>query len=349
MARFGLCERRASGKLAEKARSAPTVRAIGGRLPSKLRSQCPSPRRRGMKRIVISGGTGYIGSALAQHLVARGDDVTVLTRGEPRAGNPGRVRWDPYEVGDWASALDGADAVVHLAGERAVGVRYTEAVKRRLYDSRVVSTQNLVKALERARTKPRVLVSASAVGYYGNRPASERVDESSPPGQDFLARLCVDWEAAAREASKLGVRVVTPRVGVVFGPGDGPLKVMSLPFKLFVGGKLGSGEQGISWIYLDDVVAALTLCIDDEAVPDRLNLCSPHPASNAEVSTAIAQALHRPSLFTVPAFGLKALFGEGAETILTGQFAVPGVLERLGFDFRARDLATAVSRGLSGA
>src|ERR1051325_2118040 len=149
-----------------------------------------------MKRIVVTGGTGYIGTALVRHLIARGDDVTILTRGQAREGNPRLVRWDPYELGDWARALDGADAVVHLAGERAVGVRYTDAVKRRLYDSRVISTRNVVRALEQAETRPRVLVSASAVGFYGARPASERVDESAAPGDDFLAQLCVDWEAA---------------------------------------------------------------------------------------------------------------------------------------------------------
>lgn len=299
-----------------------------------------------MKRIVITGGTGYIGTALVNHLVARGDSVTVLTRGQTRDGKPHHVTWDPYQVGDWAGSVDGADAVVHLAGERAVGVRYTEAVKRRLYDSRVVSTRNLVKAIERARARPQVFVSASAVGYYGDRPASERVEESAPPGDDFLARLCVDWEAAAQGVRELGVRVVNPRIGVVLGPGDGPLKVMALPFKLFVGGKLGSGEQGISWIYLDDAVAALALCIDDETMPPKVNLCSPNPASNAEVSAAIAKALHRPSLFTVPKLGLKALFGEGAETILTGQFAVPGVLEARQFAFAAAQLDVAVESGL---
>jgi uncharacterized protein (TIGR01777 family) len=282
-----------------------------------------------MKRIVVSGGSGYIGTALVKHLVARGDSVTVLTRGAAREGNPRRVTWDPYQVGDWAKALDGVDAVVHLAGERAVGTRYTEAVKRRIYDSRIVTTTNVVTALGQATMKPGVFVSASAVGYYGNRPSTERVDETAPPGTDFLARLCVDWEAASEKARSLGIRVVNPRIGVVFGPGDGPLKVMALPFKLFVGGKIGSGEQGISWIHLDDAVRALTLCIDDETMPPKVNICSPNPASNAEVSAAIAKALHRPSWLTAPAFGMKALFGEGAETILTGQFVVPGVLERM--------------------
>lgn len=281
-----------------------------------------------MKRIVVSGGSGYIGSALVEHLVARGDAVTVLTRGAARDGNPRRVTCDPYQVGDWAKAVDGVDAVVHLTGERAVGARYTEAVKRRIYDSRIVTTQNVVAALARASAKPRVLVSCSAVGYYGNRSAAERVDETAPPGDDFLARLCVDWEAASEKARELGVRVVNPRMGIVFGPGDGPLRVMAMPFRFFVGGKIGTGQQGISWIHLDDAVRALTLCIDDESMPAKVNVCSPNPASNEEVSAAIAKALHRPSWLTAPAFGMKVLFGEGAETILTGQFVVPGVLER---------------------
>ncbi|MDF3065548.1 MAG: Cell division inhibitor [Polyangiaceae bacterium] len=297
-----------------------------------------------MKRIVVSGGSGYIGSALVRHLVARGDDVTVLTRSAGAEGNPRRVTWNPYEVGEWAASLDGADAVVHLAGERAVGSRYTAAVKQRIYDSRILTTRNVVAAFAKAQRKPRVFVSASAVGYYGDRPASHPVDESSPPGEDFLARLCVDWEAESQKAEALGVKVVNPRIGVVLGPGDGPLKVMALPFRMFVGGKLGSGEQGISWIYLDDAVRALALCVDDESMPSKVNVCAPSPASNAELSAAIAKALHRPNLFTVPRFGLKAIFGEGAQTILTGQYAVPGVLSARGVS--TTPLAETLARSL---
>lgn len=290
----------------------------------------------------MSGGTGYIGRALVQKLVARGDSVTVLTRGAAGDGNPRRVSWDPYQVGDWAKALDGADAVVHLAGERAVGKRYTEAYKRRIYDSRIVTTRNVVIALSQAAVKPRVFVSASAVGYYGNCPPSRRVDETSPPGDDFLARLCVDWEAASEKARDFGVRVVNPRIGVVFGPGDGPLQTMALPFKLFVGGKIGTGQQGISWIHLDDAIRALLLCIDDDKLPAKVNVCSPNPASNEEIATAIAKALGRPSWLTAPAFGLKALFGDGAEPILTGQYAVPGVLAAAGMAFEHQTARIAI-------
>jgi uncharacterized protein (TIGR01777 family) len=299
-----------------------------------------------MACIVVSGGTGYIGRVLVQQLVARGDAVTVLTRGAARDGNPARVSWDPYQVGDWAKVLDGADAVVHLAGERAVGKRYTEAYKRRIYDSRIVTTRNVVAALAQAAVKPRVFVSASAVGYYGDCPASQRVDETSPPGDDFLARLCVDWEAASDPARDLGIRVVNPRIGVVFGPGDGPLQTMALPFKLFVGGKIGTGQQGISWIHFDDAIRALLLCIDDETMPAKVNICSPNPASNEEVSTALAKALGRPSWLTAPAFALKAIFGDGAEPILTGQYAVPGALSSAAFCFSASALPAAISSSL---
>ncbi len=300
-----------------------------------------------MKRVIVSGGTGYIGSRLVERLVARGDEVTVLTRGQSRPGNPRRVSWNPYEPGDWAQAFEGADAVVHLAGKRAVGVRYTEANKRAIYDSRIVTTRHVVQAIERCSRKPPLLVSASAVGYYGDVPASQRVDESAPAGDDFLAKLCVDWEAEAERARAAGVRVVTPRIGVVLGPGDGPLALMALPFKLFVGGKIGSGSQGISWIHLDDAVEVLLRCIDDEALPAKLNVCAPEPASNEELSAAIARTLHRPSWLPAPAFGMKVLFGEGAQTILTGQFAIPRVLQAQGFPFRYASLEAALAQALA--
>lgn len=297
-----------------------------------------------MKRIVVSGGTGYIGRELVARLLARGDSVTVLTRGAGRDGNPRHVTWNPYEApGDWAKALDGADAVVNLVGEQAIGVRYTEARKRRIRDSRIIPTQNLVAALGTVGVKPRVLVSASGINYYGVHSAAERVDETFGEGQDFLARLCVDWEAASEGASAHGVRVVNPRISPVLGPGGGALGPMALPFKLFVGGKLGSGEQGFPWIHLDDAIAALLLCIDDETMPSKVNLCAPQAVSNAEASSALAKALHRPNWLPVPGFALKALFGEGAEPILTGLYPSPRVLLDRGFRFAHPELAGALA------
>ncbi len=300
-----------------------------------------------MKRIVVAGGTGYVGRALVERLVARGDQVTVLTRGTDAEGNPHHVTWNPSEFGDWVKALDGVHAVVSLVGEQAIGVRYTEARKRRIRDSRVIPTQSLVRALAAAAVKPAVFVSASGINYYGAHPASERVDESFGPGSDFLASLCVEWEAAAEKARDLGIRVVSPRISPVFGPGGGTLSTMALPFRLFVGGRLGSGKQGFSWIHLDDAVTALALCIDDEKLPAKVNLCSPNPVTNLEASRAIAEALHRPCWLPVPAFVLRWLFGEGAEPILTGQCVLPGALQATGMSFRHPSLEQGVGMALA--
>lgn len=296
-----------------------------------------------MKRVIVSGGTGFIGSALVARLVARGDAVTVLTRGAPQSGNPQHVSWDPYgPSGEWVKALEGADAVVNLVGEQAIGVRYTESRKRRIRDSRILPTEALVRALSKLSGRPSVLVSASGINYYGPHSASERVDESYPAGADFLARLCVDWEAAADAAGALGVRVVSPRISPVLGPGGGALGTMALPFKLFAGGKLGSGEQGFPWIHLEDAVVALLLAIDDPTVPRKLNLCAPDPVSNAQLSSALARVLRRPNWLPVPGFALKALFGEGAEPVLTGLYPVPRGLLDHGFRFTYPELLGAL-------
>jgi uncharacterized protein len=300
-----------------------------------------------MKRIVVCGGAGYIGQALVRRLVARGDAVTILSRGGQGLGlNPIRATWNPYKLGEWTKIFDGVDTVVNLVGERAVGTRLTEDNKRLIRESRVVVTENIVRAMQEATQKPRLLLNVSGIGFYGDHPASERVDEASGPGTDFFSRLCVDWEAASDAAKGLGVRVVNPRMGIVFGPEGGALEVMSLPFKLFVGGKIGTGKQGISWVHMDDAVSALLLCIDDAEMPQKVNVCAPNPASNAEVSGAIAKALHRPSWLRAPSLAIKTLFGEGADAILTGQFAVPKVLQSRGFEFKHTDVNEAVAASL---
>jgi uncharacterized protein (TIGR01777 family) len=236
--------------------------------------------------------------------------------------------------------------VVNLVGERAVGTRLTDENKRLIRDSRVLVTENIVRAIKEATQKPRLLLNVSGIGFYGDHPASERVDEASGPGTDFFSRLCVDWETASDAAKSAGVRVVNPRMGIVFGPGGGALEVMSLPFKLFVGGKIGTGKQGISWIHMDDAVSALLLCIDDPEMPQKVNVCAPNPVSNAEVSHAIAKALHRPSWLRAPSLAIKTLFGEGADAILTGQYAVPKVLQSRGFQFEHTDVNQAVAASL---
>ena len=300
-----------------------------------------------MKRIVVCGGSGYIGQALVRRLVARGDAVTILSRGGQGLGlNPIRATWNPYKLSEWTKILDGVDTVVNLVGERAVGTRLTDENKRLIRDSRVLVTNNIVLAIKETTQKARLLLNVSGIGFYGDHPASERVDESSAAGTDFFSRLCVDWEAASEGASAVGVRVVNPRMGIVFGPEGGALEVMSLPFKLFVGGQIGTGKQGISWIHMDDAVSALLLCIDDPEMPQKVNVCAPNPVSNADVSNAIAKALHRPSWLRAPSFAIKTLFGEGADAILTGQYAVPKVLQTRGFEFKHTDVNQAVAASL---
>ncbi|HEX7451488.1 MAG TPA: TIGR01777 family oxidoreductase [Polyangiaceae bacterium] len=298
-----------------------------------------------MARVLVAGGSGFIGRALVTDLLARGDQVTVLTRGDSGVRDGQHLQhWDPSSAAGVAFT-DDYDAVVNLAGEQAVGVRYTAEVKDRILKSRVESTECLVRAIERAPHKPAVFVCASGTGFYGSTLNSARVDESAPAGSDFLAQVCVAWEAAARRAEPSGVRVVRARIAPVLSERGGALESLLRPFKLFVGGPIGSGKQGFPWIHLDDEIAALKRCIDDRALSGAVNLCAPEPLSNAELSQIIGELLGRPSFLKAPSFALKALFGEGAEPLLGGQFAVPRELERVGFEFRfkmVRDALRAV-------
>jgi len=299
-----------------------------------------------MARVLVAGGSGLIGRALVRELTRRNDEVTVLTRGETR-GEQG-VRTLHWEPSDPASARLGAeyDAVVNLAGEQAVGVRYTERTKDRILKSRVDSTTWLVRAMERAEKKPSVFVAGSAIGYYGSNASSVRVDESAPAGSDFLALVCIAWEGAAERAESFGVRVVRARTGIVLAEQGGALEAMARPFRFFVGGPIGSGEQGLSWIHLEDEVRALVYCIDQESMRGAVNLCAPNPVSNAEASRLIGEILHRPAKLKAPEFALKALFGEGADPLLGGQWGVPRALEGAGFTFRYTDARTALESTL---
>lgn len=303
-----------------------------------------------MKKVVVSGATGFIGGALVRALAERRDAVTVLSRrvagvAAPPGGSV--VQWEPEAAGDWHRALDGADAVVHLAGEQAVGARWTRAAKERIRASRVRSTEQLVLAMREAQTKPAVLVCASAVGYYGARSPDVELDEGAPAGTDFLASVCVEWERAARQASELGVRVVCARLGIVLGPGGGALAEMVKPFRAFAGGPIGSGEQVVSWVALQDAVAILLRLLDEESVSGPVNVVAPAAVDNETLSHAIGEALGRPSWLRVPALALRARFGEGAEPLLTGQRAVPGVLRRLGYQWVFPELEPALRAALA--
>lgn len=303
-----------------------------------------------MKKILVTGATGFIGSHLVRALVSRGDDVTVLSRsmasGRKLGGDVRVAVWNPGEKGEWYAAVEGRDAVVNLAGEQAVGVRWTEQTKRRIVESRVHGTRHLVEAIALAKTKPEVLVSASAVGYYGAHESERELDEGSPAGDDFLARVCLQWESAANEASAAGVRVVIPRIGIVFGAGGGALEEMARPFRLFAGGPIGSGRQIVSWVHLDDLIAVMQRVIDEPSWSGPVNVVSPNPVSNAELARAIGRVLGRPSWVKVPELALRARFGEGAGPLVTGQRVSPGALKAHGYTWRYPELPGALEASL---
>jgi uncharacterized protein (TIGR01777 family) len=284
-------------------------------------------------KVFVTGGTGLIGRRLITALLARGDTVVSLSRkpAEPRAGfTP--VVGDPANAGDWLSKLAGCDAVVHLAGEPILGRRWNAEVLGRLRSSRVDSTRLIAETV--AKSGPRVFVSGSAVGYYGMNTGDAEVTESSPPGDDVLGEMCVAWEAAAEPARAAGVRVVHPRTGIVLDPDGGALPQMAKPFKLFVGGKIGSGKQWVPWIHHADMTGLLLFMLDTPTLSGPVNAVSPHPVTNAELSRVLATALKRPNLFPVPVFMLKLVLGGVAEAVAGGQRAVPKVAADAGYQFR---------------
>lgn len=303
-------------------------------------------------RVAVTGATGMLGRALVDALVGRGDEVVALTRDAARArdGLP-----DVVEVAEWtapteeaapSSALAGADAVVHLAGA-TVAQRWTEGARERIRGSRVAGTRNLVAGIQAAQPRPRVLVSQSASGYYGPR-GDERVDESAPPGDDFLARVVVAWEAEATAAEALGLRVARTRTGVVLSPTGGALEKMLPPFKLGVGGPVAGGRQYVPWVHADDVTGALLRCLDDEAVTGAVNVAAPEPVTNRELSKALGRVLRRPAVAPVPAAAVKLLYGEMATVVTTGVRMVPARLLELGHEFRRPELEDALRAAVRG-
>jgi uncharacterized protein (TIGR01777 family) len=274
-------------------------------------------------KVVITGGSGFIGRALAERLRASGDTVTAVSLRTPPPG---------------PEVFTGCDAVVHLAGE-PVAQRWSAAAKERIINSRVQGTRTLVAALR--QQPPSVLVSASAIGYYGSR-GDEILTEDSPPGSDFLGQVAVTWEHEARAAEKFGVRVVTPRIGVVLGPGGGALPKMALPFRFGAGGRLGDGKPWTSWIHLDDLIALVEFSIATAAVRGAVNAVAPNPVTNTDFTRALAAALHRPAIFPVPAAALKLLLGEMSQVVLASQRVIPEAALRAGFHFRFTDVGDAL-------
>ncbi|HEX4338483.1 MAG TPA: TIGR01777 family oxidoreductase [Polyangiaceae bacterium] len=296
-----------------------------------------------MQKIVISGGTGFIGRAVVAALHARGDDVTVLSRDPSRARvtAASQVRFEAWDGHRSPASVDGSDAVIHLAGEPAIGKRWSDAVKQEIVASRVRSTEHLVDAMGVASRRPSVFVCASAIGYYGAH-GDEPLDETADAGSDFLARVTLAWEAAASRAGEFGVRVVRARFGVVLGRGGGALAEMARPFKLFVGGPIASGAQIVSWVHIDDAVGAVLRAVDDVRLQGPINVTAPEAVTNKELSDVIGRVLRRPSVMRVPEVALRVAFGEAAGPLISGQRAVPAVLQRVGYAFRYSRIEDAV-------
>jgi hypothetical protein len=299
-------------------------------------------------RVVVTGATGLIGSSLVRELQARGDEVVVLTRNPERAAQslPGvdARRWaDPTSEPAPADALAGADAVVHLAGE-PIAQRWTDDARTRIRYSRELGTRNLVAGLRAVEegARPRVLVSQSAIGWYGAR-GDEPVDDSAPPASDdFLAGIVEVWEAEARAAEELGMRVVLTRTGVVLAKGGGALEKMLPPFKLGVGGPVAGGNQYVPWVHLDDVIGAMIFCLDHDEASGPINITAPEPVTNKTLSKALGHVLGRPAFAPVPAFAVQMLYGEMASIVTTGARVMPVRLQSLGYRYRWPDLEPAL-------
>jgi len=294
--------------------------------------------------ITITGGTGFIGRPLVKRLLANGHSVHVLGRTAPPEGVPFSA-WDPAEGEPPQESLAGADAVVYLAGE-PVAQRWTREARRRIRDSRVEGTRLLVAAVSRLSQKPSALICASAVGIYGSR-GDEVLTESSPPGRGFLADLCQEWESSADLAGFLGLRVVKLRIGVVLGPAGGALQRMLPPFRAGLGGRLGSGRQWMSWIYLDDLAALIRFAIEQPSLRGVVNTTAPNPVTNASFTAALAAVLKRPAVLPVPAFVLNIAFGRMAEILLDSQRVAPQAAQAAGFRFEYADLEPALRRSLA--
>jgi len=290
-------------------------------------------------KVVVTGGTGFLGAALVDALRGDGHEVTVLTRRPARA--PGEVQWAPTAGLDvWARSFEGAGAVVNLAGEPIAEGRWTVARKRAILASRLEATSGVVAALRAAGAPGATLLSGSAIGYYGT-PGDVPLDESSPAGTDFLATVCREWEAEAREAD---ARVVLLRTGLVLARGGGALQQLALPFHFFAGGPLGSGRQVMSWIHRDDWIAMVRWALASPGVHGPLNLTAPAPVTNREMATALGRALHRPSFLPAPAFALRLALGEMADAmVLNGQRVLPRVAQDKGFKFQYTNVDEALA------
>jgi uncharacterized protein len=293
--------------------------------------------------LVMTGASGFIGSRLVERL-GSSHDLKLLTRRRPKKAGLSRAQWivwEPGTPGEWQSCVEGADGIINLAGEPIANKRWSTEQKDRIRFSRVNTTRALVRAIAKAKDKPKFLISASAVGYYGPR-GDEPLTENSPAGAGFLAEVCREWEDEARQAQSHGVRVALLRTGIVLGKGQGALAKMVKPFKLFAGGYLGSGKQWMPWIHVEDEVGLIQFLIDKENAAGAFNATAPNPVTMEEFCSALASVLNRPSWAPVPASVLTLLLGEMAEMLLTGQRAVPKAAQDLGYSFRYPNISEAL-------
>jgi hypothetical protein len=306
-------------------------------------------------RIIITGGTGLIGSVLTELLSGNGHEVVVLSRNPQKSTslpkNVKVVAWDGKTAQDWGHLVDGAGAIVNLAGENISGEgmfpsRWTDERKKRIMESRLFAGKAVVEAVHSASKKPSVLVQASAIGFY---PAHDerRYTEEDAPGDDFQADVLKQYEESTQAVEDMGVRRVIVRSGVVLSTKGGAFVPQVLPFKMMVGGPLGNGKQGYSWIHIDDEIAAIQFLIENKAAVGPFNLTSPYPISNGEFGKVIGKVMHRPSFFPVPAFALKLVFGEVSGILLQGRYVLPKRLQELGFKFRFPDAESAVANLLN--
>lgn len=301
-------------------------------------------------RILISGSTGLVGSAVADVLAHQGHEIirlirpgTVLPREQPTSPpEPRHVVWNP-ETGVLDSRAEGSDVFIHLAGASIAGHRWTQAWKRELRESRVSTTRSLLASLRQFRQPPRIFIAASAIGFYGDR-GDEELTESSPAGSDFLARLTADWEAESSRAADFGARVVILRFGIVLARRGGALPRMAFPFRLGLGGKIGSGRQWMSWIALEDIVAIVRFSLETNLLSGVANVVAPTPVQNGDFTATLGRVLHRPAILPAPGFALRIALGEMADSLLlASQRVYPGKLQRLGYRFLYPELQPALA------
>jgi uncharacterized protein (TIGR01777 family) len=295
-------------------------------------------------KILITGATGLIGTELQKTLREREHELLLASRKEPRDAS--YVQWAPEHGFSESEKLAGIDAVIHLAGESVSGLRWTDEKKKLIRDSRVLGTRNVVETISDLDPRPRVLIAASAIGFYGDR-GDEELTETSKPGKTFLAEVTRDWEAEARRAEDAGIRTVLLRTGIVLSKEGGALGTMLLPFKFGLGGVIGNGRQWMSWISMDDHVAAILFALDNESIRGAVNSVSPNPVTNEEFTRVMGEVLYRPTIIPVPEFAVNLMFGEMGEALLLDSTrVVPKRLEKAGFKFNFPDLKKAIENAV---